>query len=134
MKELSKSNEYYLPAERTKELEWFCKQYKRWGRAIDCVDGMSKVPKERMDRFIREHGDPTARAAETRAYYSDRMDMVRQAAYESGDSITAPIIFAAVTKGLDYDKLRAQMNVPICRKTFYALRRRFFWNLSALRG
>lgn len=131
--ELKKSNRYWISKERQKELEWFCKQYHDWQLRLNCVDGLSKIPQARMDRLKKEHGDPTAKAAEVREYYISRMDMVRRCCYEAGDSTVAPYIFKAVTNGLDYDKLNASEVVPVSRRAFYQARRCFFWHLSCAR-
>ena len=78
------------------------------------------------------HGDPTARCAESRLFFSDRMKLVEQAAIGADPEIYTYIL-RAVTEGLSYDTLKMQHGIPCCRDVYYDRYRRFFWLLDKTR-
>lgn len=131
--ETLKSNPYWIEKHRYYELKHFCLQYPIWKDAYQAADGLSKNPNGTV--FIRTtgHGDPTARCAEARIFYRDRMDMVRRVAAET-DMGLADYILEAVTYGYSYDNLKARLEIPCCKEFYYKLYRRFFWLLDQERG
>lgn len=79
--ELSEKNPYWIERHRYYELKHFCLQYPIWKKAYVALDGLSRRPAD-MEIFSRNRttGDPTARCAEARSYYLDRMKTVEQTA------------------------------------------------------
>jgi hypothetical protein len=74
-------------------------------------------------------GDPTAKCAIARSYYSDRICMVERVA-EMTDQFLGNYILQGVTEGWSYDILKARLEIPCCKDTYYDLYRRFFWLLN----
>ena len=77
--------------------------------------------------------DPTSRYAIARAYYADRMNMLERVATMTSPEL-GDYILKGVTEGISYDILKARLNVPCCKDTYYELYRRFFWLLDIERG
>lgn len=126
--ELSEKNPYWLERHRYYELKHFCLQYPIWKKARASLDGLSRRPVDAVV-FSKEFGDPTAKCAEARAFYSERMGLVERAAREA-DAELGRYILKGVTLGISYDILRVQENVPCCKDIYYELYRRFFWILN----
>lgn len=134
--ELSKKNDYWIPKHRYYELKHFCYQKDSWEKAIKCIDGMSEMPKDILEKVQSfEHGDPTYQAAATRAYYKQRLDMLDMALYmtTSEPALIEDLKAVIFDPGMSYDK-RSALHIMTCgRTTFYKLYRKFFWCLSQLR-
>lgn len=130
---LSEKNKYYVEKHRYYELKHFCLQYPIWKKAYSALSGLSERPSD-LEIFKKQYGisDPTAKCVEARLFYSYRMEMVEKAASET-DSVLANYILTAVTEEVSYDVLKARLNIPCCRDTYYELYRRFFWILNKLR-
>ena len=81
------------------------------------------------------HGvtDSTAKYAIAKAYYSDRIEMLERVATMTSPEL-GDYILKGVTEGISYDILKARLNVPCCKDTYYELYRRFFWLLDIERG
>ena len=128
--EISEKNCYWIEKHRYYELKHFCLQYPLWRRSYNALDGMSK-PSYYDIIFSKNHnfGDPVARCVEARLFYSDRMDMVERVATETDEELSSYIL-KGVTEGVSYDHMRARLNIPCCKDTYYDLYRRFFWLLS----
>ena len=88
---------------------------------------------EEMNSGQQHVGDPTARCAEARVFYSDRMELVKLVAEET-DAVLGTYILQAVTNGISYDCLKARLDIPCCKDVYYDLYRRFFWLLNKERG
>lgn len=73
--------------------------------------------------------NPTEKCAEARLFYSDRMQMVEKIAKET-DDVLSNYILKAVTEGISYECLKARLDIPCCKDTYYNLYRRFFWLLN----
>lgn len=132
--ELSMKNQYWIEKHRYYELKHFCLQYPIWKKAYLALDGLSKRPSD-LAAFSQTNGlgNPTERCAEARMAYADKMAMVEQTALAT-DAELASYILQAVTIGLSYDTLKARLEIPCCKDTYYNLYRRFFWLLSKKRG
>jgi hypothetical protein len=87
-----------------------------------------------MSAFTKTHkiSDPTAKCAEAREYYSSRIQMIENAAY-AADAELSSYILKGVTEELSYDCLKAKLDIPCCKDTYYNLYRRFFWILNNAR-
>lgn len=103
--------------------------------AYAALDGLSKRPQD-LEVFVKSGqltSDPTARCAESRLFFADRMELVEQAAIDASPDLY-PYILRAVTEGLSYNSLKMQYDIPCCREVYYDCYRRFFWLLSRKRG
>jgi hypothetical protein len=133
--ELSDKNPYWIGKHRYYELKHFCLQYPIWKKAYAALDGLSKRPQD-LEVFVKSGqltSDPTARCAESRLFFADRMELVEQAAVDASPDLY-PYILRAVTEGLSYNSLKMQYDIPCCREVYYDCYRRFFWLLSRKRG
>jgi hypothetical protein len=132
--ELSGKNKYWIGKHRYYELKHFCLQYPTWRKAYASLDSLSRRPSG-LSVFsgTNAHGDPTAKCAEARQFYFDRMEIVDRAALAT-DPDLAGYILRAVTEGRSYDSLKAGWEIPCCRDVYYELYRRFFWLLNKARN
>lgn len=131
--ELSEKSQYWIGKHRYYELKHFCLQYPIWKKAYDALDGLSRRPADLT--LFSKGGDisrPVEKCAESRIYFSNRMNMVKQAANET-DAILAPYILRAVTEGLSYDTLKTKYGIPCCKDVYYDLYHKFFWRLNRIR-
>ena len=122
--ELSEKNPYWIERHRYYELKHFCLQYPIWKKAYAALDGLSRRPSD-MEIFSKNRtaGDPTARCAEARSHYLDRMKTVEQTAI-AADAELSNYILKGVTEGWSYDILKARLNIPCCKDVYYNLYRR----------
>ena len=131
--ELAEKNQYWIPRHRYYELKHFCLQYPVWKKAYESLNALSSHPLDLA--AVRKSGirDPTAKCAESMAFYSTRMDMLKDTAWET-DEVIGEHILHGVTENLAYDILEARFGVPCCRAEYYRLYRKFFWILDKKRG
>ena len=128
--ELSEKNPYWIEKHRYYELKHFCLQYPIWRKAYSVLDGYSNPPKDLASFVVTSTlGDPTAKCAMAKTYYSERTDMVERVA-EQTDRELAEYILKAVTEGWSYNILKARLEIPCCKDVYYELYRRFFWLLN----
>ena len=128
--ELSTKNPYWIEKHRYYELKHFCLQYPIWKKAYASLSGLATRPTDlALFKTSNLLSDPTARCAVARAYYSERMEMVRKVA-EQTDPVIGDYILKAVTEGWSYDILKARLEIPCCKDIYYDLYRRFFWLLN----
>lgn len=128
--EVSMKNKYWIERQRYYELKHFCLQYPIWKKAYAALNGLSKRPVD-LALFTKPgtHSDPTAKCAMAKKYYRDRMNMVENVAAETNQEL-AGYILMAVTEGLSYDILKARLEIPCSKDSYYELYRRFFWLLN----
>lgn len=131
--ELSKRNAYRLDKDRYYELKHFCLQYPSWRAAYLNIDALAR------DHGLRERladtntiPDITARCAEEKAYFMDRMKMIQDCC-RLADPELADYIFKAVTRNLSYTYLKTRLDIPCSKDTYYDRYHKFFWHLSAAR-
>lgn len=127
--ELSEKNEYWVERHRYYELKHFCLQYPIWKKARANLDSLSRQSFHITASQTNKHGSPVEKCAESRMFYSDRIEMIERVAKETDESLSAYIL-KAVTEGISYECLRARLDIPCCKDTYYNLYRRFFWLLS----
>lgn len=129
--EVSVKNEYWIDRHRYYELKHFCLQYPVWKKAYAGLDGLSKRPPAELDGLIKTNhiGDPTARCAQAKASFAERIDMVERAAEQTSSEL-ARYIIKAVTEGFSYNYLSTKLEMPCCKEVYYKLYRRFFWLLN----
>lgn len=77
-------------------------------------------------------GDPTAKRALIKSYYSERIDLIETVAKQT-DEYLYPYILKVVTEGLPYTYLQTRLNIPCSRDTYYDRYRKFFWLLNNIR-
>ena len=119
--ELSEKNPYWIERHRYYELKHFCLQYPIWKKTYEAMIGKMK-----------HISNPTERIATMKAYYSERMNMIRKAA-EKANGDLAEYIVRGVTEGLSYDVLKIKMDIPCCKDVYYESYRKFFWILNKMR-
>ena len=121
--QISKTSPYYISKHRYLELKHFCLQYPEWEEAVKTIKG--RVPEA-------DEKDPTGNDASMLADLKKRMELVNLAA-KGADTVLAPFIFAHVTKGCTYERLRID-GIPCCRESFYIYLRKFFYLLNVYKG
>lgn len=128
--ELSEKNKYWIERHRYYELKHFCMQYPVWKKAWLELEGLHRTSELLLIGSPKDsHGDPTARYAVEKVFYSKRMDMLERVANET-DPVLGKYILTGIIEGVAYDILKARLDVPCCKDTYYELYRRFFWLLD----
>lgn len=132
--ELSEKNKYWIDKHRYYELKHLCLQYPIWKSAYVSFDNPS-MPLSMIERVQTSNlpGDPTAKRAMMKAYYSEKMKLIEQAAVDA-DRYLHEYILKAVTEGLSYTYLKSKLDIPCGRDMYYDRYRRFFWLLSEARN
>lgn len=131
--EVSSKNKYWIDKHRYYELKHFCLQYPEWKRAYAEFNDPG-IPLSMIERMPTDNipGDPTAKRAMLKAYYSDKIALIEKTALET-DLYLREYILKAVTEGLSYAHLKTKLNIPCGRDMYYDRYRRFFWILSKSR-
>lgn len=131
--EISEKNKYYIDRHRYLELKNFCLQYPTWKKAYESIDIFSKTHSD-LASYIKTGfvGDRTATCAVAKAYYAERMNMVKEAALKADEQI-ADYIIIGVTEGLSYVYLKGKLDIPCSKDTYYDRYRKFFWILNNIR-
>lgn len=132
--EISEKSKYYISKHRHYELKHFCLQYPTWRKEYAALDNPS-VTSSAAEKMPSSNipGDPTAKFAVKRAYYSERIKMIEQIAREADDFLYEYIL-KAVTEQLSFTYLKSRLEIPCSRDTYYDRYRRFFWLLSEARN
>lgn len=132
--ELSERSKYWIEKHRYYELKHFCLQYPLWRKAYANLNSMQSIRYDlagpTKTNIINK---PVETCAELGVFYLDRMGIVERTAKET-DDVLSDYILKAVTNGISYDCLRARLEIPCCKDTYYDLYRRFFWLLDKERG
>ena len=130
---ISQNSKYWIEKHRYYELKHFCLQYPIWHSAYISLNGLSQRP-DVLASIGRTHmhGDSTAKCAEAKAFFSERMDLVRDAAEQADDEL-ADYILHGVTEGVSYNTLVTRMDIPCSKDTYYDRYRKFFWILNKTR-
>lgn len=131
--ELSTRSPYWIDKHRYYELKHFCLQYPIWKRAYNALDGLSKKPDELIKIQNSGVSDPTAKCAESKLIFAEKIEMVEKTAKDL-DLILGKYVLLAVTNGYSYDNLVARYGMPCSKGTYYDLYRRFFYELSKKRN
>jgi hypothetical protein len=132
--ELSEKNRYWIDKHRYYELKHLCLQYPAWKSAYIAFDNPS-IPLSTIDKVPTSNlpGDPTAKRAMMKAFYSEKMKLIERAAMDA-DRYLYDYILKAVTEGLSYTYLKTKLDIPCGRDMYYDRYRRFFWILSESRN
>lgn len=133
--QISENNKYWIDKHRYYELKHFCLQYRSWKKIYEALNelGVSSPAFDITGSKGNEPGDPTARLALAKTYYSDKIKMVERIAKEADESI-GEYILRAVTEELSYTHLKSRLEIPCSRDMYYDRYRRFFWLLSKARN
>lgn len=131
--ELSENNKYWIERHRYYELKHFCLQYLTWKRALQALDGLNK-PNNDLNAYLSSntHSDPTAKEAEARLFYTERIEMVEHLVEET-DSELSSYILKGVTEAASFDYLKNTLGIPCSKDTYYDRYRKFFWLLDKTR-
>jgi hypothetical protein len=129
--ELSEKNKYWISRHRYYELKHFCLQYPLWKKAYAALDELTihSPMIEELRATSNIPSDPTAKWGIARAYYSERMDMVKKAAMKTDEDLYIYIL-KAVTEELSYNYLKTRLGMPCGKDMYYDRYRKFFWILS----
>ena len=132
--EISMKNKYWIDKHRHYELKHFCLQYPTWRRVYSEYDD-ANYPLSMIDHIPTSNlpGDPTAKRAMMKAYYSSKIDLIENVAVEA-DRYLSNYIIKAVTEGYSYTYLKTKLEMPCGRDMYYDRYRRFFWLLDKARN
>lgn len=130
--ELSKHSKYWISRHRYYELKHFVMQFPEWIKESDAIDSMVSACKDPAGR-INNISDPVGRAVEKREVLNHNISMCRLVSRETDWLIGEFYILPAIYKGLSYDDLRIQHNIPCSKDTYYDLYHKFFWLLDRAR-
>ena len=99
--ELSQKNKYYIDKHRYYELKHFCLQYPEWKRAYAELEDVT-LPLSMIERVSTSNlpGDPTAKRALMRFFYSERIKIIEKAAMDAD-----PYLYSYIIKGATEEKL-----------------------------
>lgn len=132
--EVSIKNRYWIDKHRHYELKHFCLQYPMWKKLYSEFDDSSislstieNVPTSNLP------GDPTAKRALMKAYYSEKIRLIEKAAKEA-DRYLFEYIIKGVTENLSYTYLKSKYDIPCGKDMYYDRYRKFFWILSEIRN
>ena len=130
---ISEKNKYWIDKHRHYELKHFCLQYPEWKKAYAEFSDVS-IPLSMMERLPTSNipGDPTAKRALMRTYYSEKIKLIEKIALET-DIYLHNYILRAVTEGLSFTYLKTRLDIPCGKDMYYDRYRRFFWLLSKAR-
>ena len=130
---ISEKNKYWIDKHRHYELKHFCLQYNDWKKVYIEIDDVS-IPLSTIARISTSNmpGDPTAKRAMLKAYYSEKIKMVERIAMEA-DKCLWEYILKAVTEGYSYTYLKTRLGIPCGRDMYYDRYRKFFWLLDKSR-
>lgn len=132
--EISKTHKYWIDKHRYYELKHYCLQYPLWKNAYYSFDDLS-IPLSMIEgvRTSNLPGDPTAKRAMMKSYYSEKITFLESIALQT-DEYLHKYILKAVTEGLSYTYLKTKLDIPCGRDMYYDRYRKFFWLLSESRG
>lgn len=131
--ELSPKNKYYIDKHRYYELKHFCLQYPEWKRAYSDFDDVT-IPLSMLEHTSTSNlpGDPTAKRALMKIFYSERIKLIEKTAIET-DPYLYSYIIKGVTESKSYTYLRTKLGIPCGKDMYYDRYRRFFWLLNEAR-
>lgn len=131
--EVSMKNRYWIDKHRHYELKHFCLQYPNWKKTYLELSDPS-IPLSTIERFPSSNlpGDPTSKRAIMKARYSEKIDLIEDAA-KKADGYLYKYIIKAVTENLSFNYMKAKYDIPCGRDMYYDRYRKFFWILDDLR-
>ncbi len=128
-RELSVSNQYYVPKETFLMLIHYCKQYPAWVDELNAMTDTSKAITYDGDRVqTSADGDPTSELAMRRAEISRKVEQINEVAALVADNLHKWLILG-VCHDYTYYQLQ-ECGIPCGRGYYYQMRRRFYWEMS----
>lgn len=131
--ELSQKNKYYIDKHRYYELKHFCMQYPEWKKLYEELEDVT-IPLSLMDKMPTSNlpGDPTAKRALIKFFYSERIKLIEKTAMEADPYLYAYLL-KGVTEEKSYTYLKTKLGMPCGKDMYYDRYRRFFWLLDQSR-
>lgn len=130
--QLSRKNKYFVEKHRYYELKHFCLQYPLWKKTyLELTPIVGNTSKEVYVRSS-DISNPTAKIAEQRMLYLEKMQMIEQTALKTDGDLYSYIL-KGVTTGMSFDQMDARDYIPCGRDTYYDRYRKFFWLLDKVR-
>lgn len=130
---ISERSKFWISKHRYYELKHFTMQYPEWQKLYRELDGNpSAVQLDRIPASMSGVSDPTARIAEARLYFANRIELVERAAKDAAGEYAQQLI-KAITEELSYEKLVLFEPIPFCKDTWYTIYREYFWILDKTR-
>lgn len=125
-------NDVNITNEEMHELEWFVRRYESMQSKLSDCYGLHSGGYDNVgaSRGGGTHSDPTAAVALRAIRLRENIDLIDKALAAVAEPSVLPYLKKAVTRGVKYEYL----DVPMGRRQFYALRRRFFATLWQLRN
>ena len=130
---LSESNKYYLPKETFLTVIHYCRQYPQWCAELDALlDGNRAIQYDKDSVQNSINPDPVFDAVVRRERIIQKKDLVDQVATKvtalHGDNMRRFLILG-VCYGFTFNQLQ-QLGIPCGKDFYYALRRRFYYELA----
>ena len=119
---------YSISGNRYRELKYFCRQYREKQSRLRAMTEISTPAVQEGGRSGRV-SDATADIAIRREMLQKDLELIEQAAFEAGEELYSYIV-SNVADGVPYEYL----GVPVGRRQFYEIRRKFFFILSSKKG
>lgn len=128
--ELSSKNKYHIDKHRYYELKHFCLQYPEWKKSYSAFDD-TNLPLSMIEHIPTDNlpGDPTAKRALMKFFYSERIKLIERTAIET-DPYLYSYIIKGVIEGKSYTYLKTKLGIPCGRDMYYERYRKFFWLLN----
>ena len=123
-----KLEKYRISGNRYRELKYFCRQYREKQALLRELTEIAAAAMQEGGRSGKV-SDVTADTAIRRETLQKDLDSIEQAAMETDEELYGYII-SNVTDGISYEYL----GVPMGRRQFYKMRRKFFFILSEKKG
>lgn len=124
-----KTSKYYVPGEVYLTTVHFCRQYPLWMQELETEPDTSKgisYDKERVQSSSQY--DATSDIAMRRQMIAQKKKLVDDTA-EAVAGIMSQWIILGVSHGLTYYQLK-QQGIPCGKNMYYALRQRFYYEIS----
>ena len=124
-----KSSKYYIPGEEFLTVVHFCRQYPLWVAELAAsADPMSGINYSGDRVQTSNQSDPTSDLAMRRNAIQQKKDIVDAVAAETAGDLAKWLVLG-VGHGLTYYQLR-EAGIPCGKEIYYALRRKFYFDLS----
>lgn len=122
----SSRSKYYISQHAFLTIYHYCMMYQEWLTEYHNAVGLKSV---HSDGGAGGPGDPTASQAMRLKDIADRIELIRQTAYDA-EPLLYPFLLDGVTvKGMTFDTLKAR-GMPCERDMYYDRRRKFYWMMS----
>ena len=124
-------DKYKISDYRFRELYYFCLQYTEWQQKLKEKRNPLKGMQYSGMPSSGNPGNPTENNAIECAELSRKCEMIEQAAKEADPQLWQYIILAVTNKGITFEYLKMQKNIPCERDCYYNIRRKFYFILDS---